>query len=259
VTTRGKPGTPNTGPVTIDPRRYDGVLFDLDGVVTDTASVHAAAWAALFDDYLSRRAHHEHEDHSPLTDADYRHFIDGKPRQDGIRDFLAARSITLPQGDGSDRDGDTIAGLGYRVQSIFRRMLADGITVFESTVTLVRRLQEAGIATAVYSSSRNCRPVLQAAGLDELFTVVVDGVVADELGLPGKPDPAVPIEAAKRLGVRPDRCVVVDDAESGVAAGRNGGFAFVIGVARSGHGDDLLAHGADAVVADLADVAVSTT
>lgn len=136
--------------------------------------------------------------------------------------------------------------------------MAGGITAFSSTAALVRQLNDLGIGTAVYSSSRNCEEVLQAAGLDDMFGARVDGVVADQLGLAGKPDPAMVIEAAIRLGVRPDRCVVIEDAESGVAAGRNGGFVLVVGVARTGHSSELLASGADAVVTDLADIAVRT-
>jgi trehalose-phosphatase len=244
-------------PVTIDPRLYDAVIFDLDGVVTDTASIHAAAWAEMFNDFFERRPASNHENHSPFTDDDYRHFVDGKPRADGISDFLASRGISLPSGDPSDGAEDTWA-LGNRKQRLFLERVADGVPVFESTVALVRKLAEAGVATAVYSSSRNCEHILKAAGLGDLFTVRVDGVVADALGLRGKPDPAVLLEATSRLGAVPERSAVVEDAEAGVEAARNGGFALVIGVDRTGHADDLLRHGADVVVPDLADVAVRT-
>lgn len=244
--------------VTIDPRLHDAVIFDLDGVVTDTAAIHARAWAEMFDDFLTRRRASDRENHAQFTDDDYRHFVDGKPRDDGVSDFLAERGISLPHGGPLDSAEDTVCGLGNRKQQLFLEKLHDGVPVFESTVTLVRRLADAGVATAVYSSSRNCELILKAAGLGDLFAVRVDGVVADELGLPGKPDPAVLLEATRRLGVDPEWTVVVEDAEAGVRAGCNGGFALVVGVDRVGHTDDLLRCGADAVVTDLRDVQVRT-
>ncbi len=247
------------GPVTIDPRFYDAVLFDLDGVLTDTASVHFAAWKAVFDAYLAGRGTEDSHELSPFTEVDYRRFVDGKPREDGIRDFLASRGISLPQGDVSDDGDDTIRGLGNRKQRLFGELLARGVSGFDSSVAFVRQLRSANIRTAVYSSSRNCADVLRAAGLDELFPVRVDGVVAEQLGLAGKPDPAVLKETADRLGVRPDRCVVVDDAVSGVTAGRAGGFGLVVGVARTGFEQELLAAGADVVVGDMAEVTVQVS
>lgn len=244
---------------TIDPARHRAVIFDLDGVVTDTASVHAAAWRQLFDDYLTRRPARPGEDHSPFDDEDYRRHIDGKSRRDGVADFLAARGIVLPEGGPSDgEDAETIWGLGNRKDRYFRERLEhDGVQAFPATVALVHRLQRLGMRTAVISASRNCLAVLAAAGLADLFPVRVDGVVAAELGLPGKPDPAVFLEASRRLGTQPDATVVVEDAQAGVEAARRGGFALVIGVDRRGHPDELLAHGADVVVADLADVTVA--
>jgi alpha,alpha-trehalase len=244
--------------VTIDPHRYHAVIFDLDGVVTDTASVHAAAWQRLFDEYLARREPHAGEDHSPFTDADYRRYVDGRPRYDGVAGFLGSRGISLPRGHPSDsEDGETVCGLGNRKNRYFRERLdSGGVTVFESTVALVSRLQDAGLGTAVFSASRNCQPVLEAAGLGDLFPVRVDGVVAERLGLPGKPDPAVLLEAVRRLGGDPARSVVVEDAEAGVEAGRRGGFGLVIGVDRSGHAEQLRGHGAEVVVGDVSDVEV---
>ncbi|AQT82656.1 trehalose-phosphatase [Mycolicibacterium litorale] len=231
-------------PVAIDPRYHDAVLFDLDGVITDTASLHEAAWAELFTGY-------------DFTPADYRHFIDGKPRYDGVRDFLASRGIALPWGTPDDDGDDTVCGLGNHKQRLYLAKIADGVPTFASTVALVRRLAELGIGTAVYSASRNCQAVLDAAGIGDLFAVRVDGMVAAELGLPGKPDPAMLLETARRLGARPGRCAVVEDAEAGVAAGRAGGFGLVIGVDRTGAArSDLLRCGADAVIGDLADVTV---
>jgi alpha,alpha-trehalase len=245
-----------TTSVTIDPRLHDAVIFDLDGVVTDTASIHAVAWAAMFNEFLERRPARDEEDHSPFTDEDYRHFVDGIPRYDGVADFLASRGISLPHGDPFDSTQDTVCGLGNRKEQLFLERIEAGVPVFESTVAVVRKLTEAGVATAVYSASRNCQQILKAAGLGDLFSVRVDGVVADALALPGKPNPAVLLEATHRLGATPERSVVVEDAEAGVRAGRDGGFALVIGVDRTGHADDLMCHGADVVVADLSEVVV---
>lgn len=245
-------------PVVIDPVHLDGVVFDLDGVVTDTASAHAAAWTALFDEYLAGRPDVDGEDHRPLTAEDYQRHLDGKPRYDGVADLLASRGVALPWGEPADRpDTETVCGLGNRKNRAFLDHLAvHGVEPFPTTVALVRALQAAGLGTAVISASRNCREVLDAAGLGGLFPVRVDGVVADELSLPGKPDPAVFLEAARRLGVVPGRAAVVEDAQAGVAAGAAGGFALVVGVDRVGQAADLLAAGADAVVADLAQVRV---
>jgi beta-phosphoglucomutase-like phosphatase (HAD superfamily) len=187
-------------PVTVDPRYHDAVLFDLDGVVTDTASLHDAAWKTMFDEFLAHRPASAKENHSPFSSDDYRRFVDGKPRYDGVADFLASRGIELPRGEPFDRGADTVCGLGNRKREVFLQLVADGVPVFESTVALVRKLRAAGVGTAIYSSSRNCERVLKAAGIADLFSVRVDGVVADELGLPGKPDPAVLHEAARRVG-----------------------------------------------------------
>ena len=257
----GKPtdgATPRGTPVAIEPRYHDAVLFDLDGVITDTASLHAAAWQELFDGYLSRRPAGPAENRAAFTHDDYLRHIDGKPRYDGVRDFLASRGIELPWGAPSDSaDTETVCGLGNRKQQIFATKIAEGVPVFGSTVALVRRLTEAGVRVAVYSASRNCERVLDMAGIGGLFEVRVDGVIAAEIGLPGKPDPAMLLETARRLGVRPGRAVVVEDAGAGVTAGRAGGFGLVIGVDRTGAGGPrLLERGADAVVADLSQVAV---
>lgn len=248
----------STQRVRIDPRIHDAVLFDLDGVITDTASLHAAAWARMFDEYLGGRPVAEAENHDPFTPDDYRHFIDGKPRYDGVRDFLASRGVTLPWGSAGDAPAtETVCGLGNRKQELFAAAIATGVPVFESTVALVRRLIGTGVRVAVFSASRNCATVLQTAGIADLFEARVDGVVADELDLPGKPDPAMLLEAARRLGARPGRTVVVEDSEAGVTAGRAGGFGLVIGVDRTGEGGATLKQcGADVVVGDLAEVLV---
>jgi len=242
----------------IDPERYDAVLFDLDGVVTDTASVHRAAWGAMFDAFLAERGDREGEDHSPFTDDDYLLHVDGKPRHDGVADFLASRGIVLPKGGADDPpEAQTIHGLGNRKDGAFLGTLArGGAEVFPRTVELVRALQDAGVRTAIFSASRNCQRVLESAGLGTLFAVRVDGVVAAELELPGKPDPATLLEAARRLDAEPARCVVVEDALVGAAAGRLGGFGLVIGVDRTGQAQALRAAGADVVVANLGEVGV---
>lgn len=238
----------------IDVRRHDAVIFDMDGVVTDTATVHAAAWTELFNAFLAAVPADGGHDLSPFTEADYLRYVDGKPRHHGVADFLAARGIELPWGDSTDPDtAETVCGLGKRKDRLFQeRITRDGVSVFTSTVALIRRLRSEGIRTAVFSASRNCAQVLAAAGIAGLFSVRVDGVDAAELGLAGKPDPAMLIEVARRLHADPERVVVVEDAEAGVAAGRNGGFALVIGIDRGAHADRLLAAGADIVVDDAA-------
>lgn len=249
-------------PVVIDPRYHDGVLFDLDGIITDTASMHEAAWGRMFDGFLTARTAAPAENHAPFTPSDYRHYIDGKPRYDGVRDFLASRGVTLPWGSATDSGADgtgpaTICGLGNRKQALFTELIANGVPVFESTVALVRRLTDIGVPVAVFSASRNCQAVLESAGIAGLFGVRVDGVVAAELGLAGKPDPAMLLEAARRLGVRPGRTVVVEDSEAGVTAARAGGFGLVVGVDRSGRAASGLKDcGADVVIGDLSEVAV---
>ena len=216
-------------PVVIDPRYHDAVLFDLDGVVADTAAIHAKAWASVVNDFLAGRPTDERENHAPFTDDDYRGYLDDEPRYEGLTDFLSSRGISLDQGSADDAATQaTVCGLGNREHQLFRRLLADGVPPFESTVALLRQLHAIGVATAVYSAGRDCERVLEAAGIEDVFSVRVDGVIANGLGLPGKPDPAVLVETAHRLQVRPDRCVVIDDSEAGVTAGRNGGFGFVL-------------------------------
>lgn len=244
--------------ITLDPRQYDAVVFDLDGVITDTAALHEAAWRQMFDEFLSSRDRRPGEEHSEFTAGDYQKYVDGKPRYDGVASFLRSRGISLERGDPSDgEDATTICGLGNRKNHYFlQRLGTDHVTVFHSTVALVEELQRHGVGTAVFSSSRNCQPVLEAGGLGDLFVVRVDGVVAAKLGLPGKPDPAALLETAHRLQADPARCVVVEDAEAGVQAGSRGGFALLIGVDRVGHADRLRRAGADVVVRDLSEVGV---
>lgn len=242
--------------MTIPRSAIDAVVFDMDGVVTQTASTHAAAWTELFDAYLAEVAARNGAVLERFTQADYLRFVDGKPRYDGVRDFLASRGISLPWGDPSDPpEAETVCGLGNRKDVVFHRLIAErGVDAYPSTVALIHELRRAGVHVAIISASRNTTRILEAAGVRGLFEAQVDGEVAAALGLPGKPDPAVFVEAARRVGATPARAAVVEDAIAGVEAGRRGGFALVIGVDRGGNREALAAAGADAVVADLADV-----
>jgi alpha,alpha-trehalase len=241
----------------ITPERFDAVLFDLDGVLTSTAKVHAACWKRMFDEFLGRRADETGEPFRPFDiEADYRPYLDGKPRYVGVESFLASRSIELPYGDpGDPPDAVTVCGLGNRKQQLVQEALREGgAEAYEGSVTLVRLILDSGIRTAVVSSSANCEDVLRAAGIRELFEVVVDGKVSARLGHTGKPAPDAFLEASSRLGVDPERAVVVEDAISGVQAGRDGGFGLVIGVDRGGDATSLRENGADVVVSDLGEL-----
>ncbi|HDZ75770.1 MAG TPA: trehalose-phosphatase [Aurantimonas coralicida] len=235
---------------------FDAAIFDLDGVVTRTARVHAAAWKRLFDEYLKRRAGATGAPFRPFLDDDYRRYVDGKPRYDGVESFLQSRGIALPPGAATDPpDRETIAGLGNRKNQYFHKSLEkDGVEVFESSVALIRELRACGVKTALVSSSRNARAVLAAAGLTDLFDVCVDGTDAHQLDLKGKPRPDIFLAAAKALGVPPKRAAVFEDAISGVQAGRAGDFGVVVGVDRAGQAAALREAGADIVVADLFDL-----
>jgi len=238
----------------------DAVVFDMDGVVTQTASIHAASWKALFDAYLQQRAVRMGEPFRPFdVEADYLPYVDGKARYDGVRDFLRSRGVELPWGSPSDPpEAETVCGLGNRKNDYFLAEVREhGVRPFPTTVELIHALKAAGIHTAIISASKNTTAILEAAGVRDLFEAQVDGTVAEDLGLPGKPDPAVFLEAAQQVGAAPDRAVVVEDAEAGVEAGRRGGFYLVIGVDRADHAEALREHGADVVVRDLGDVTVS--
>ena len=233
------------------PTRYDAVLFDMDGVVTDTAAVHAQAWAALFDEALPVLAGGPVRRFDPI--ADYRRLVDGRTREDGIRAVANDRGLTLPEGDSLDAPSRrSVSGLAARKQELFSTLLAThGVRVFPDAVALLRMLQKAGVPLGLVTSSRNSREVLSSAGLSGLFDVVVDGHDAAVLGLAGKPDPASFLEAARQLGVAPGPSMVVEDAEAGVRAGAAGGFGWVVGVDRTGNRTALLAAGADVVLDDL--------
>jgi beta-phosphoglucomutase family hydrolase len=234
------------------------VIFDMDGVVTDTAVVHAAAWKQLFDEFLRSRVGPVGEVKPFDVDEDYLRYVDGKPRYDGVRSFLASRDIVVPQGDPADPpDRDTICSLGNRKDGYFlTRLREEPALAYPSTTQAVRDLAAHGVRTAVISASRNMSEVLESAGLSALFEVRVDGVIADERHLPGKPDPAVFLEAARLLGVAPARAAVVEDALAGVEAARRGGFALVVGVDRHGHGDALRRGGAHVVVRDVGELRI---
>lgn len=243
--------------VCISRSRIDAVLFDLDGVVTRTATVHAAAWKRLFDEYLARRARPVGAPFRPFDiDADYRLYVDGKPRYDGVRAFLRSRGITLDDGAPSDPPGrETVCGLGNLKDRYFAEHLAQhGVEPYESTLALIGALRARGIRTAVVSASKNCAAVLEAAGVGDRFDARVDGNDAEALRLPGKPSPATYLEAARRLGVAPARAAVVEDAIAGVQAGGAGGFGLVIGVNRASPPGALLAEGAGVEVRDLGEV-----
>lgn len=239
----------------VDVQDFDAVIFDLDGVITQTARVHAAAWKRLFDDFLRERAGRTGVPFQPFdTDTDYPRYVDGKPRFEGVASFLQSRGIDLPWGEPDDsEDAATIYGLGNRKNRYFHEHLArEGVEVFESSVRLLHALRRAGIKTALVSSSRNAAAVLEAAGLVELFDARIDGVDLARLHLKGKPAPDLFLLAAERLGVAPARAIVVEDAVSGVEAGKAGRFRHVVGIDRREMPEVLRQAGADLVVSDLA-------
>jgi HAD superfamily hydrolase (TIGR01509 family) len=238
----------------IDLSSQRAVVFDTDGVVTDTARVHAAAWKHVFDSFLRGRS-------TPFDiRADYLRYVDGRPRLDGVRTFLASRGISLPEGGPEDEPGaPTVHGLGMAKDTLFVRQIAEhGVAAFPSTVALLHELRRRGCRTAVVSASRHCHAVISSSGLIHLFDALVDGNDAARLGLPGKPDPALFAEAARRLELPAAEVTIVEDALPGVEAGRRGGFGFVVGVDRSRtQAAAMRAAGADAVVTDLAELSVA--
>ena len=232
-------------------------LFDLDGVLTDTASVHAAAWKQMFDEYLRARAERIGEPFVPFdVKKDYGPYVDGKPRLDGTRGFLSSRGITLPDGEATDGpDAETVNGLATKKNDLVNEKIRTvGVDVYPGSVRYLHAVREAGLTTAVVSSSANAELVLQVAGLTDLIDHRVDGVVAKQRKLPGKPAPDTFLAAAADLGVSKEHAVVFEDALAGVESGRAGGFGFVVGVDRLGQADALREHGADVVVSDLADL-----
>lgn len=232
--------------------RFEAVLFDLDGVLTSTAAIHADAWKAMFDAYLLPRGEREFD-----IDTDYKKHVDGRPRYEGVKTFLESRGIHLPFGDPSEPPNDaTICGLGNRKDAMVKQAIAEGrVQPFEGSIRWIDQLRGQGFKLGVVSSSRNAGPVLKAAKIDHLFSVRVDGETLAEENIRGKPAPDSFLKAAERLGATPQRTVVVEDALSGVEAAAAGQFGLVIGVDREGHGDALKRHGADIVVTDLGELA----
>jgi beta-phosphoglucomutase family hydrolase len=239
------------------PEGIRACLFDLDGVLTQTAKTHAKAWKAMFDEYLRGRAEQRGDEFVPFDDVgDYDRYVDGMPRYDGVRAFLASRGITLPEGEPSDpASAETVTGLGNRKNELVLSLIREqGVEPYEGSVRYLRAVRDAGLRCAVVSSSSNCREVLVAAGMENLFDERVDGITAQRERLKGKPAPDSFVFAAHALGVEPPRAAVFEDALAGVAAGRAGAFGFVVGVDRHQQADALREHGADVVVTDLAEL-----
>ena len=242
---------------TISKDKFEAVPFDLDGVLTPTATVHAKCWKQMFDEFLAHRVKTNQTLFASFDiGSDYLKYVDGKPRYEGVRSFLESRNIQLPQGDPTSAPGlESICSLGNRKDALVNEMLdAEGVEPYPTSVIVVNQLRQSGFKTGVVSSSKNCQAVLQAARIEALFDIRVDGKVAAQLGLAGKPAPDTFIEAARELGVPVKRTVVVEDAISGVQAGRAGGFGLVIGIARHGDAGELRKHGADIVVSDLGEL-----
>ncbi|MGE5139645.1 MAG: HAD family hydrolase [Rudaea sp.] len=236
---------------------FDAVLFDMDGVVTDTAEAHAAAWKRLFDEYLEQHARRAGEAFRPFdAEGDYHRYVDGKPRRDGVDSFLASRGIKLPRGNlDDDFEQNTVSGLANRKDSYFTAWLAKNkVRAFPGTLAFISALKRRGIKIALFSSSHHATAVLRSAGVLRLFDAKVDGDDLERQHLPGKPDPAMLLEAATRLGVVPARSIIVEDAIAGVEAGKRGGFGLVIGVDRGHNAAALQRAGASIVVRDLAEL-----
>jgi beta-phosphoglucomutase family hydrolase len=241
----------------ISRERYDAVLLDLDGVITNTASIHAACWKQMFDEYLRERATQRGEAFRPFEiDTDYRLYVDGKPRFDGARDFLISRRIQLP--DGSPHDpphAETVCGLANRKDGLVNKIIQEkGVDPYDGSVKFIHKLRNEGFKTAVVTSSEHCETVLRVTNLEAFFDVRIDGNMIHEQRLAGKPAPDTFLMGAKLLGVEPARAVVIEDAISGVEAGLAGSFGLVIGVARKGNTEELRCHGAHLVVKDLSEL-----
>jgi beta-phosphoglucomutase family hydrolase len=238
------------------PPAVQACLFDLDGVLTDTAAVHAVAWTEMFDAFLRARADQSGEPFRPFTQHDYQAYVDGKLRQDGVRAFLRSRGIALSEGDPEDPPtAETVYGVGNRKNELLLDLIEQrGVERYDGSVRFVEAARAGGLRCAVVSASKNCAAILAAAGIDNLFDARVDGVVAAERGLRGKPAPDTFLAAAEMLGVEPAHCAVFEDAIAGVEAGQAGAFGWVVGVDRVGHADDLRRHGADHVVRDLSEL-----
>jgi beta-phosphoglucomutase family hydrolase len=229
------------------PEGIKACLFDLDGVITQTAKLHSAAWKEMFDAFLRQRAEETGEPFEEFTPSDYDRYVDGRPRLDGVRTFLEARGI--------EYDDERVRRLGDQKQELVLKLIRErGVEVYEGSLDFVREAQREGLRRAVVSSSANTREVLKSVGIEDLFEVVVDGIVANQEGLPGKPAPDTFVAGARKLGTEPPEAVVFEDALAGVEAGRAGGFGYVVGVDRTGQRDALAEHGADMVVDDLSEL-----
>jgi len=239
---------------------FSAVIFDLDGVITDTAAVHSTAWKQMFDEFLKTWAKRYNK---PFTEfrheADYLPYVDGKPRYKGVESFLESRDLEIPYGNPEDTPQmETVCGLGNRKNQVFNQIILGGnVMVFETTVDFIHQLKNNNIRIGVASSSKNCKTVLEAAGLLDLFETRVDGVISAELGLKGKPEPDIFMTACNNLNVPYSRAVIVEDAVSGVQAGKNGCFGLVLGIARCGNMDDLLSNGADIVIHDIGEIDIA--
>jgi beta-phosphoglucomutase family hydrolase len=248
---------PDAAPKLDLPDQVTALLFDLDGVLTKTAVVHDKAWKQTFDEFLKRRAEDEGEDFKPFdSGSDYNGYVDGKPRYDGVRDFLGSRGIEIPEGEPDDApDEDTVCGLGNRKNALVLELIdKDGVEAYAGSVAFVKAARAAGLRRAVVSASANCKQVLEAAGIEDLFEARIDGNVTDEKHLKGKPAPDTYLAGAEALGAEPSAAAVFEDAVSGVEAGAAGKFGHVVGVDRVHHADALRAHGADVVVDDLGEL-----
>ncbi len=240
--------------ITVSKENYDAALFDLDGVLTATAKLHAFAWKQMFDDYLRQREDAGGPEYREFTvESDYKLYVDGKPRYDGVASFLASRDIKLPWGNPDDNPTlETVCGLGNRKNILINQLIEErGVDLLPGSLEFVNFLRGLGIRTGVVSSSKNCQAILQAAGIEDLFDTRIDGVVAAERGIPGKPRPDTFLEAAKELEADPARSIVIEDAIAGVQAGKSGGFGLVIGIEHDGQAEALRSNGADIAVQDL--------
>lgn len=237
---------------------FDGAIFDMDGVITNTAVVHSAAWKSMFDEFLRARETRFGERFRKFTSQDYVAFVDGRPRYGGVVAFLASRGIEIPFGEPADNPGsETVCGLGNRKNELFNRALVEqGVEVYASTLRLIDQLLRNRVKVGLATSSKNCDAVLEKAGIASLFETRVDGVVSARLGLRGKPDPDIFLSACNNLGVHPRRAMVVEDAVSGVQAAWRGRFGLVLGVARENNADELRRNGADIVVKDLSEISL---
>lgn len=238
---------------------FDAAIFDLDGVVTKTAVVHAAAWKEMFDEYLKLREQRDGEPFKEFTyEQDYLTYVDGKPRYEGVKSFLESRGIDIPFGESTDSvENETVCGVGNRKNIKFREVLEkDGVAVYPAAVELIKDLKAKGVRIGVASSSKNCQFILQSAQIEGLFETRVDGVVSVELGLKGKPNGDIFVKAAQNVGAVPSEAIVFEDAVSGVQAGKNGGFKLVVGIARENNEQELKSNGADVVVTSFEGVSV---